>query len=46
MVNIVEWTFKTKIINSLILTENDKNNFIKFYKYMTNDERDELLTLI
>lgn len=46
MIKIVEWTFESKIIDSVILTDTDKNNFLRFYKYMTNEERLELLSII
>jgi hypothetical protein len=37
---------KTKILNSIILTKNEKENFLKFIWYLTKDERETLLLLI
>lgn len=43
---LYESDIRTKITNSFILSEEEKNNFLKLLSYFTPDEIDELKDLI
>ena len=43
---IVDWSILDKIVNSVILSEKEKLNFMKYIWYMTMSEKKELASII
>lgn len=43
---IIEPNLRQRIWNSTLLSEYEKNNFLRFIYYMTKEEKEELLELI
>jgi hypothetical protein len=43
---IVDWSMLDKIVNSIILSEQEKLNFMKYIWYMTKSEKKELASII
>lgn len=43
---IVDWSILDKIVNSIILSEQEKLNFMKYIWYMTTNEKQELASII
>ena len=43
---IIEWSILDKIANSVMLSDNEKLNFLKYIWYMTWDEKIQLAKLI
>jgi len=43
---IVDWSILDKIVNSIILSEQEKLNFMKYISYMTTWEKKELASII
>lgn len=45
-VKIVDTSIEHKISNSKTLSETEKNNFFKYSKYFTEEEKNEFLLMI
>ena len=43
---IIDWSILDKIVNSIILSEQEKLNFMKYIWYMTKNEKKELASII
>ena len=43
---IIDWSILDKIVNSMILSEQEKLNFMKYIWYMTKSEKKELASII
>ena len=43
---IVDWSILNRIVKSIILTEKEKLNFLKYIWYMTSNEKRELASII
>jgi len=43
---IVDWSMLDKIVNSMILSEKEKLNFMRYVWYMTTNEKQELASII
>ncbi len=43
---IVDWSILDKIVNSIILSDQEKLNFMKYISYMTTWEKQELASII
>ncbi len=43
---IVDWSILNRIVNSIILSEKEKLNFMKYIWYMTTSEKKQLASII
>jgi len=43
---IIDWSILDKIVDSIILSEQEKLNFMKYIWYMTRNEKQELASII
>jgi hypothetical protein len=43
---IVDWSILDKIVDSIILSDIEKLNFMKYIWYMTTNEKQELVSII
>ncbi len=43
---IIDWSILDKIVNSIILSENEKLNLMKYIWYMTIREKQKLASII
>lgn len=43
---IVDWSILNKIVDSMILSDTEKLNFMKYIWYMTKNEKENLASII
>lgn len=43
---LIEPNIRQRIANSTLLSEYEKNNFLRFISYLTKEEKDELLLMV